>query len=82
MLRRKIYQEVLDRLFLQCDMQFHREITTIAGNPICPAIVEALVNWASAYHQTIAARDPVAAEQAMRDHLTRASVLYQSPSGA
>ena len=80
-------------------MMFHREIAIIAGNPIFPAIVEALFNWASEYHQTIvrapgaeqitlnehlrifeaiAANDPVAATQAMHDHLTRANVLYQT----
>lgn len=86
-------------LFLHRDMLFHREIATIAGNPIFPAIVEALFNWASEYYRSIvrapgaedvtlaehtrileaiAAHDPVAAEAAMRDHLTRASELYQS----
>jgi DNA-binding FadR family transcriptional regulator len=92
--------------FLQRDMLFHREIATIAGNPIFPAIVEALFNWASAYYQAIvrapgaehvtlaehtrildaiAARDPAAAETAMRDHLLRASDLYQTvpqPTGS
>ena len=86
-------------LFVHSDMMFHREIAIIAGNPIFPAIVEALFNWASEYHQTIvrapgaeqitldehlrifeaiAANDPVAATQAMHDHLTRANVLYQT----
>jgi DNA-binding FadR family transcriptional regulator len=92
--------------FLQRDMLFHREIATIAGNPIFPAIVEALFNWASAYYQAIvrapgaehvtlaehtrildaiAAGDPAAAETAMRDHLLRASDLYQTvpqPTGS
>jgi DNA-binding FadR family transcriptional regulator len=86
-------------LFVHSDMMFHREIAIIAGNPIFPAIVEALFSWASEYHQTIvrapgaeqitldehlrifeaiAANDPVAATQAMHDHLTRANVLYQT----
>ena len=86
-------------LFVHSDMMFHREIAIIAGNPIFPAIVEALFSWASEYHQTIvrapgaeqitldehlrifeaiAANDPVAANQAMHDHLTRANVLYQT----
>ncbi|MEY2876280.1 MAG: hypothetical protein RLZZ373_3651 [Pseudomonadota bacterium] len=84
--------------FLPRDMAFHREIAQIGGNPIYPAIVEALFHWASEYYQSIvrapgaedltlaeheriveaiAARDPDAAAQAMRDHLTRASALYR-----
>jgi DNA-binding FadR family transcriptional regulator len=79
-------------------MAFHREIAQIGGNPIYPAIVEALFHWASEYYQSIvrapgaedltlaeherivesiAARDPDAAAQAMRDHLTRANALYR-----
>ncbi|HEV7915012.1 MAG TPA: GntR family transcriptional regulator, partial [Albitalea sp.] len=33
--------------FLMRDMAFHREIALISGNPIFPAIVEALFGWAS-----------------------------------
>lgn len=86
--------------FLHRDMLFHREIAIIAGNPIFPAVVEALFGWAKAYYTTIvrapgaetvtlqehtailnaiAARDPDAAAHAMQLHLTRASVLYQTP---
>ncbi|MFO1330714.1 MAG: transcriptional regulator NanR [Rubrivivax sp.] len=85
-------------LFLERDMAFHREIARIGGNPIFPAIVEALFRWAGEYHQAIvrapgaedvtlaehqrlldaiAARDPVAAELAMREHLMRSSELYR-----
>lgn len=39
--------------FLPRDMAFHREIALISGNPIFPAIVEALFNWASEYYRTI-----------------------------
>ena len=84
--------------FLECDMAFHREIARISGNPIFPAVIEAMFRWASEYYQTIvrapgvedvtlveharlvdaiAARDPTRAEQAMREHLTRASALYR-----
>src|SRR5215471_3855407 len=31
--------------FLERDMAFHREIASISGNPIFPAIVEALFRW-------------------------------------
>jgi DNA-binding FadR family transcriptional regulator len=37
--------------FLARDMAFHREIARISGNPIFPAIVEAIFQWASAYYQ-------------------------------
>lgn len=84
--------------FLEFDMAFHREIARISGNPIFPAIVEALFGWASEYYQplvrapgaeeltlsehrriveAIAAHQPAAAEQAMREHLTRANALYR-----
>jgi DNA-binding FadR family transcriptional regulator len=39
--------------FLKRDMAFHREIARISGNPIFPAIIEALFGWASEYYQTI-----------------------------
>ena len=39
--------------FLDRDMAFHREIATISGNPIFPAVVEALFTWASEYYRSI-----------------------------
>lgn len=54
-------------LFLQRDMMFHREIAIIAGNPIFPAIVEALFSWASAYYQTIV-RAPGAEQITLSEH--------------
>jgi GntR family transcriptional regulator, sialic acid-inducible nan operon repressor len=84
--------------FLEFDMALHREIARISGNPIFPAIVEALFSWAGEYYQpfvrapgaeeltlsehrriveAIAARQPAEAEQAMREHLTRANALYR-----
>ena len=94
------HRQALNQLdvFLERDMAFHREIARISGNPIFPAIVEALFHWAAEYYQAIvrapgvenvtlaehqrlfeaiAARKPGAAEQAMREHLTRASELYR-----
>ena len=49
------HRAVLDHLeeFLYRDMLFHREIALLAGNPIFPAIVEALFNWAGEYYQSI-----------------------------
>ncbi len=56
----------LDR-FLERDMEFHREIARISGNPIFPAIVEALFEWASAYYQAIV-RAPGAESHTLAEH--------------
>lgn len=56
----------LDR-FLECDMAFHREVAGISGNPIFPAIVEAMFNWASAHYQAIV-RAPGAEELTLAEH--------------
>jgi DNA-binding FadR family transcriptional regulator len=53
--------------FLERDMAFHREIARISGNPIFPAIVEALFGWASAYYQTIV-RAPGAESLTLAEH--------------
>lgn len=53
--------------FLKRDMEFHREIARISGNPIFPAIVEALFGWASAYYQTIV-RAPGAEQLTLAEH--------------
>ena len=39
--------------FMKHDMLFHREIARISGNPIFPAIIEAVFGWASAHYQSI-----------------------------
>ena len=97
------HQDALQDLdhFIEGDMQFHREIARISGNPIFPAIVEAMFGWANEHYrfivrapgvealtlaeherivQAIEQRDPDAAEQAMRDHLTRVSEQYRRVS--
>ena len=53
--------------FMKQDMYFHREIARISGNPIFPAIVEALFGWASAYYQSIV-RAPGAEELTLSEH--------------
>jgi GntR family transcriptional regulator, sialic acid-inducible nan operon repressor len=53
--------------FLRRDMEFHREIARISGNPIFPAIVEALFDWASEYYQTIV-RAPGAESLTLFEH--------------
>lgn len=49
------HRQALDQLdlFVERDMAFHREIAAISGNPIFPAIVEALFRWAGEYYQAI-----------------------------
>jgi len=39
--------------FIDLDMAFHREIATISRNPIFPAIVEAMFDWAREYYQPL-----------------------------
>jgi DNA-binding FadR family transcriptional regulator len=53
--------------FMHQDMLFHREIAHISGNPIFPAIVEALFNWASANYKTIV-RAPGAESLTLIEH--------------
>jgi DNA-binding FadR family transcriptional regulator len=53
--------------FMKKDMAFHREIARISGNPIFPAILEALFGWASAYYQSIV-RAPGAEELTLAEH--------------
>lgn len=53
--------------FLERDMVFHREIAIIGGNPIFPAIVEALFAWATEHHRAIV-RAPGAEELTLAEH--------------
>jgi DNA-binding FadR family transcriptional regulator len=53
--------------FLERDMAFHREIASISGNPIFPAIVEALFRWATEYYRTLV-RAPGAEELTLTEH--------------
>lgn len=72
------HRQALDQLdlFLERDMAFHREIAAISGNPIFPAIVEALFRWAGEYYQVIV-RAPgmesvtLAEHQRLLDAITR-----------
>ncbi len=36
--------------FLPRDMEFHREIAAMAGNPIFPALIEAMFGWLGSYY--------------------------------
>ena len=53
--------------FLMRDMAFHREVAAISGNPILPAIVEALFGWASEYYRPIV-RAPGAEQLTLAEH--------------
>ena len=53
--------------FLARDMAFHREIASVSGNPIFPAIVEAVFGWASEYYRTMV-RAPGAEELTLAEH--------------
>jgi len=54
-------------LFIERDMAFHREIASIGGNPIFPAIVEALFRWAGEYYQSMV-RAPGAEALTLAEH--------------
>lgn len=53
--------------FLQRDMLFHREIANISGNPIFPAIVDAIFSWASEWYLSLV-RAPGAEELTLAEH--------------
>jgi DNA-binding FadR family transcriptional regulator len=53
--------------FLADDMAFHREIARISGNPIFPAIVEAIFQWAGDYDQPLV-RAPGAELLTLEEH--------------
>ncbi|MEK8052867.1 transcriptional regulator NanR [Ideonella sp. DXS22W] len=53
--------------FIERDMAFHREIAGISGNPIFPAIVEALFRWAGEYYQQMV-RAPGAEDLTLAEH--------------
>ena len=39
--------------FIEADMNFHREIAAIAGNPIFDAVSEAMLGWLKVYHSDL-----------------------------
>lgn len=54
-------------LFLTRDMAFHCELARISGNPIFPAIVQALFEWAREYYRGIV-RAPGAEALTLAEH--------------
>jgi DNA-binding FadR family transcriptional regulator len=67
--RQDEHRQVLNQLdlFLERDMAFHREMARISGNPIFPAIVEAMFGWAGEYYQSIV-RAPGAENVTLAEH--------------
>ena len=63
------HRDSLPRLdeFLAHDMAFHRALARISGNPIFPAIVEALFQWASADYRPLV-RAPGAELLTLEEH--------------
>jgi DNA-binding FadR family transcriptional regulator len=53
--------------FLACDMAFHREIARVSGNPIFPAVVEAVFQWAGDYYRPLV-RAPGAEHLTLQEH--------------
>jgi DNA-binding FadR family transcriptional regulator len=53
--------------FMKLDMHFHREIARISGNPIYPAIVEALFDWARSHYLSIV-RAPGVEQLTLAEH--------------
>lgn len=67
--RIQAHRDSLPRLdeFLAHDMAFHRAIARISGNPIFPAIVEALFQWAREDYQPLV-RAPGAEQLTLEEH--------------
>lgn len=68
--------------FIVRDMAFHREVAQVSGNPIFPAIVEAMFLWAAEYYRNLV-RAPGAEELTLAEH-TRIvdAIAARDPQGA
>jgi len=53
--------------FLQCDMRFHRHIAGMSGNPIYPALSQAIFEWLAQYHTDLV-RLPGAESLTLEEH--------------
>ncbi|HEV7261173.1 MAG TPA: transcriptional regulator NanR [Bosea sp. (in: a-proteobacteria)] len=53
--------------FLRSDIAFHRQIAVMSGNPVFPAIVEAMLTWLGAYYRTLV-RAPGAERLTLQEH--------------
>jgi GntR family transcriptional regulator, sialic acid-inducible nan operon repressor len=53
--------------FLACDMRFHRRIAAIGGNPIYPAVSQAIFEWLAEFHIDLVSV-PGAEDLTVREH--------------
>ena len=71
LLRQRIEEQravaATDEEFLARDMAFHREVARLSGNPIYPAVVEAIFEWARAWYQPMV-RAPGAESLTLEEH--------------
>lgn len=67
--------------FIDRDMEFHRAIADIGGNPIFPAIVESMFRWARDYYQTMV-RAPGAEELTLTEHQRIVDAIAQHDGDA
>ncbi len=71
----------VDELLLH-DMMFHREIAAISGNPIYPAVVDAVFQWASDYYRPLV-RVPGAEQLTLEEHTALVDAIEaHDPDGA
>lgn len=63
------HREALHQLdqFMLRDMQFHREIAAMSGNPIFPALIEGLFQWAAEFYEPIV-RAPGSEQITLAEH--------------
>ena len=73
--------EALDDLdvFVQRDMAFHREIARMTGNPIYPALIEAMFGWLGEYYVQLV-RAPGAESLTLEEHAGILSAIRQGDS--
>lgn len=68
--------------FIERDMEFHRAIAEISGNPIFPAIVQSLFGWAKEFYQPMV-RAPGAEELTLSEHQAIVdAIAKRDPDGA
>jgi len=68
--------------FLQADMAFHRQIATMTGNPIFPAVMEGMLGWLSAHYRSLV-RAPGAESLTLAEHeRIMAAIAARDPAQA
>jgi DNA-binding FadR family transcriptional regulator len=68
--------------FVDRDMAFHRQVAHLTGNPIFPAIIEAMFSWLAAYYRSLV-RAPGAEMLTIAEHeRIYAAIAARDPDGA